>query len=269
MNPDELAARLYDQQLRMHAAQYSNMDHGRADSAAHLDVLFHRLIDLLEPALFVEAGAYRADASRRVKTDHPETRVVAFEANTYNHRAVSAEYDMNALGVEYLNLAVTEESGEVTFHLRTSVHGEPMRPVTGNSSLLRRIDQETAYETLTVPAVSLDGFFSDEIQAAQRSALWIDVEGASGPLLQGAAGFLAGCDLVMIEVEERPLWENQWLSIDVLTHFVAAGFQPVARDIEYENQFNLVLVGADFARRPDVLLSLELHDNYIVHHVGN
>lgn len=266
-DPAEGLARLYDQQLRMHAAQYSNMGSGRADSAAHLDGLFHQLVGLLEPTLFVEAGAYRADASRRVRIDHPEARIVAFEANRYNHEAVLAEHDLAAQRIDYLNLAVTEEPGEITFHLRRAVEGRPLRQVTGNSSLLRRLDESTEYEELTVPSVSLDSHFAD-LGPEDRVALWVDVEGASGPVLRGGARFLETCDLVMIEVEERAMWQGQWLSLDVLTHLVAAGFVPVARDIEYENQFNLVFASAEFSRRHDVLLALQLHDNYLVHHVG-
>lgn len=261
-------ARLYDQQLRMHAGQYSNMGSGRADSAAHLDGLFHSLVGLLQPGLFVEAGAYRADASRRVRQDHPGTRVVAFEANRYNHEAVSAEHDFASLGIDYLNLAVTEEPGEITFHLRRAVEGQALRPVTGNSSMLRRLDQTTEYEPLTVASVSLDSHFATELATGRRAALWVDVEGASGPVLRGAARFLGACDLVMIEVEEKAMWEDQWLSLDVVAHLVGSGFVPVARDIEYENQFNLVFASADFSRRPDVLLALQLHDNFLVHHMA-
>lgn len=261
-------ARLYDQQLRFQAAQYSNMGSGRADSAAYLDGLFHRLVGLAAPTLSVEAGAYRADASRRVRADHPDCRTVAFEANTYNFRAVSQEHDFAAAGIEYLNLAVTEEPGEVTFHLRSSAGGEDLRQVTGNSSLLKRLDPTTTYEPMTVPAVSLDSFFADVDPATTRSVLWIDVEGASGPLLRGASTFLRSCDVVMIEVEEKAMWEEQWLSLDVLSFLIGRDFVPLARDIEYENQFNLVLASAEFARRPEVLMALELHENFLVHHMG-
>ena len=267
MSPDEKLARLFDHQLRLHAAHYSNMGSGRADSAAHLDVLFHRLLDLLRPALFVEVGAYRAEASRRVKLDHPDTRVVAFEANRYNHEAVSAEHDFEESGISYLNLAVSDQPGTVTFHLRRAVEGEALRPLTGNSSLLRRLEGAVEYEPLAVPSVTLDEFFAADIASEHRAATWIDVEGASGLVLGGATTFLGTCDLVMIEVEEKPMWEGQWLSLDVLTALVSRGFVPVARDIEYENQFNFVLASAEFSRRPEVLLALELHDNYLVHHL--
>ena len=93
-------ARLYDQRLRPHAVHYSNMWEGRANSAKLVADYFHELVDLVGPALFVEAGAYRADASRRVRRDHPECRVVAFEANPFNYEQYSGAYGFDDQGID-------------------------------------------------------------------------------------------------------------------------------------------------------------------------
>jgi hypothetical protein len=93
-------ARLYDQQLRQHAVHYSNMWEGRANSAKLVADYFHKLVDLVGPALFVEAGAYGADASHRVRRDHPECRVVAFEANPFNYEQFSAAYGFDDQGID-------------------------------------------------------------------------------------------------------------------------------------------------------------------------
>lgn len=257
-------AALYDQQLRQHAAFFSNEGNGRADSSAYLDRLFHRVLALSAPTLLVEAGAYKAETSRRVRLDHPECRVVALEANPYNHTLMQSEHRFAELGVDYRNVAVDREPGHATFHLRRRVAGKEMREITGNSSLLERVGDDTEYERIEVPAISLDSEFGSH--AGPRSA-WIDVEGASGRVLPGGSAFLAGCDVVMIEVEEVAQWQDQWLSLDVLEFFLEIGLTPVARDIEYENQYNLLFVGPRIARRADVLLELQLHDNFLVHHL--
>lgn len=258
-------ARLYDLQLRQHAAFYPNAGRGRLDSAAYLDRLFHELLALAQPHLFVEAGAYRAETSRRVRLDHPNCRVVAFEGNPYNVKSVTAELDLDSLGVDYRHCAVADQPGQQVFRLRRRVAGEEMRPVTGNSSLLPRVGDDTEYEEITVPAVSLDSEFAG---VPGTAAAWIDVEGASRLVLAGANDFLDQCDLLMIEVEEVEQWRDQWLSLDVITHLLGRGFVPVARDIEYENQFNIVFAGHRFSRRPDVLLALQLHENFLVHHLA-
>lgn len=261
----EHLARLWDQQLRGVVSAYSNMHDGRARSAWHLDELFFRLLEIAEPVLFVEAGAYRADASARVVSRFGQCRVVAFEANPHNHAAYADE--LTTSGIEYLNLAISDTNRTATFHLRTAVDGEPMRPVSGNSSLLPRLDETTEYERIEIEAVSLDSYFADTNVAP--AALWIDVEGASGPLLAGAADLLTRTSVVKIEVEEEPTWDGQWLSLDVIAFFLRAGFTPLARDIEYENQFNLVFVSNAFGRDPAVLAAAELHTNFMAHHLSD
>lgn len=258
-------ARLYDQQLRDHASSFSNMYGGRGRSAAYLDEFYFRLVEVAEPARFVEVGAYKAEASRRARSEHPGARVVAFEANPHNHARHSRDFDYAAVGVEYLHLAVADGPSELTFNLRKEVDGEAMREVTGNSSLLRRTDDRTTYEEIPVPATTLDRFFPPE--TAAPTCAWFDVEGASGAVLTGGAEFLKTCRVLKIEVEEKPMWQGQWLSLDVIEHFLAAGFQPMARDIEYENQFNIVFVENQFARDPRVLAAAEYQGNYMVHHL--
>jgi FkbM family methyltransferase len=259
-------ARLYDQQLRLFAAHFSNMHQGRPNSAAFVANYFHELVSKVGPGLFVEAGAYRADASRRVRADHPDCRVVAFEANPYNYQRYVDELDFAGLGVDYVNLAVTEANGPVTFHLRTRQDGADLRKVTGNSSLLRRQGTDTEYEEITVEGVSLDEYFADS--SAVPVCLWIDVEGASGAVLRGARKLLQRAALVLIEVEEKFQWEHQWRSLDVIEFFLDAGFIPLTRDAEYDQQYNVIFVRNDVYERPDVLWSHELHTNFVTQHMG-
>lgn len=265
-HPQRALARMYDQQLRLLAAHYSNMDDGRSNSAGYVVNYFHELIALTNPVLFVEAGAYKGEASRKVKHNHPSCRVVAFEANPYNYQKYAGELGFEAAGIEYRNLAVTDEAGPVTFHLRAREHGEDLRKVTGNSSLLRRQNSDTEYEELTVDGVTLDGFFGDD--PAEPVCLWVDVEGASGHVLRGATELLRRTELVLIEVEEKPLWADQWRSLDVIEFFLSAGFVPITRDAEYDQQYNIIFVRDDVYERPEVLWSHELHTNYLTQHMG-
>lgn len=259
-------ARLYDQHLRLVASHFSNMFNGRANSAAYVADYFHQLMGMSEPALFVEVGAYRADASRRLREANPTCRIVAMEANPYNHAKYSAELPFAQLAIESLNVAATDRTGPVTFHLRTRSHGDELRRVTGNSSILPRVDPDVDYELITVDGISLDGMFADP--QAGPVCLWIDVEGASGQVLRGATELLRRTDAVLIEVEERAMWQGQWRSLDVIEFFLAHDFTPLTRDAEYNQQYNILFVSNQFYERPDVLWSHELHDNYLVQHMG-
>lgn len=262
-------ARQYDQQLRSVASHFDNNGNGRADSAAYLAAYFHELVGLSRPHLFVEAGAYRADASRRVRADYPDCRVVAFEANPHNHAKYVDELGFVELGVEYVNLAVTDAVGFATFNLRTSEHGRELRPDTGNSSLLRRSADGMTYEEVTIPTTSLDVFFANAGHGVEQPVcLWVDVEGASRGVLEGGSAILDRTDVLLIEVEEHQMWQGQWCSLDVLAHLLGHGFLPVSRDVEFPGQYNLLFVKDRFYDRPEVLLSLELHLNYLVQRMG-
>lgn len=255
-----LEAVSFDQQMKLLASKYSNLGQGRPDSAAYLSMFFHDLVDLLQPQLFVEAGAYRADASRHVKSRHPACRVVAFEANPYNHREYVDSLGFAEAGIDYLHHAVTDGAGPVTFNLRRRVAGEEMRAVTGNSSILKRADHDVEYEEITVEGVTLDGFFTD---APDRVALWVDVEGASRQVLNGGSALIRRTDLLLIEVEERTMWDGQWLGLDVIDFLLEHDMVPVSRDIEYERQHNLLFVSRRFYAEPDFLAAYEGHLNWM------
>ena len=230
---------------------------------------FHELLGLVRPTLFVEAGAYRADASRKVRSEHPEARVVAFEANPYNHAEYVEALGFAASRIDYLNLALTDEPGDVTFFLRSRQDGTDLRRITGNSSLMRRNGTDTEYEEVTVEETSLDTHFvTSEDGPPTPVCLWVDVEGASGRVLQGGRRLLSSTEVVMIEVEEKHVWEDQWRSLDVIEFFLDEGFVPVTRDIEYDQQYNIVFLRHDVYDRPEVQWALELHLSYLSQHMG-
>ena len=64
------------------------------------------------------------------------------------------------------------------------------------------------------------------------------------------------------------MWEGQWRSIDVIEHFLDAGFVPLTRDAGYNQQYNIIFVRQDVYERPKVLLSHELHTNFLTQHNG-
>ena len=73
--------------------------------------------------------------------------------------------------------------------------------------------------------------------------MWVDVEGATREVLTGADGFLANVDLVLVEVEEIPIWSaGQWLRTDVSEYLATHGLEPIARDQQSRYQFNVLFV---------------------------
>ncbi len=249
------AAIALEQQLRLHAMGIDLAHGGRHRSVHQIHELFHRLVEIVEPALFIEAGAFDAAASCRVSAALPACRVVAFEANPRNYAAWRIERDFDAHRVEYLNLALADRAGPVTFHLRSTVAGDESDWFEDNSILPRAGDvRHTDADLVTVEATTLDEFTAAE---AGRAAMWVDVEGANREVLTGGSEFLRRCDVVTIEVEDVPLWRDQWLATDVLEALLAAGLLPVARDVQRMGQYNLVAVRDTALARAEVLAAIE------------
>jgi FkbM family methyltransferase len=231
------------------AAKY-NLDRKkhRAASNAALIKLFFTLAKLADIDLFVEAGAKEATASRRAATTFEKARVVAFEANPYNHRRYKSAN--TEAGIEYLPYALTDHPGPITFNVLRDDTGKPV--ANGRSSLLKRTkqgDEQRGFEDVTVEGVTLDGFFAGH--PFDRAAMWVDVEGACRMVLGGARDVLARTAVLIVEVEEINWWgEGHWLREQVVSYLYDLGLVPVARDFEYPHQYNIVFVRAELLIAP-------------------
>ncbi len=214
----------------------------RKRSNLDLVELFFTLVRSAKPGLFVEVGAHRAEASRRYKRIVPDGRAVAFEANPTNFERFSGLFGDGGQSVEYRNLAVSDCDGKVTFKIVSEFMNKPWSPGEGRHSLMARNAEAVSYNDVSVDAVTLDSFFKDD--SSDGAAMWIDVEGAVGKVLAGGPGFLSNAAIVLVEVEDKPFWEGQWLSGKVADHLVSLGLIPIARDFEALNgfQYNMVFV---------------------------
>ncbi|NYJ75152.1 FkbM family methyltransferase [Allobranchiibius huperziae] len=249
-----------DLQLRGQAARFSTALDGRHRSAQALDDFFHEVVETLAPDLFLEVGAFEATASRRVRAAVPACRVVAFEASPVNYEHHRARTDFDAAGIEYLHSAVSDHTGVTTLLLNLEHAGDEPAPV-GWTSMLRHRGFEHV-RPVEVASTTLDDFVAD---AADRVALWIDVEGAAGLVLDGAARTLSRVDVLKVEVEDVPSWEGQTLSLDITARLLHAGLYAVARDVEYSGQHNVVFLSERALRDHHVRRHLDLHLYDVAH----
>lgn len=199
--------------------------------------LFFELVDALGVRTFVEAGAKEGSASRRGLELPGVERAIAFEANPYTHRRFAKR--LKKAGVDYRHRALSAETGDIEFFVRISGStGAPMAD--GQASMLVRPDHEPGYEVVSVPASRLDEVL-ERVDAP--FAMWVDVEGASDEVFHGAAGILDAFDALIVETEDRIVWEGQrWRSPELVDHLVRQGFVPVARDRQSRFQYNIVFV---------------------------
>jgi len=253
-------ATLRQWQLLATAGYYDMTTDDRWRAAQDLESLFLDLVDALKPALFVEVGAFDARTSLAVKQRNPAMRVVALEANPFNHAEFAARFQHQAAGVDYLHLAASNRNGEARFKILRQDQTEVPRCNPRSSLLARRAGSKAhayAYEDVTVRTVTLDSLFPEADETP--CAAWIDVEGANGPVLKGGRALLARTCVLLIEVEEIRYWEGQWLAPKVLTFLDACDLVPIARDFELRGQYNLLCI------RRDLMASLKVRNCMIAY----
>ena len=243
---------------------------------ATLRNLYFDLLSRLQPDVCCDIGAHDGEAAAKAKTILPAADVYAFEANPEIYQLHHRRLEDSR--VHYLNLAISERSGEVTAYAPRTLSKiwdngsildasitEPC--ATGKTSLLRRNESAT-YREFTVASCSLDEFFASKIRESPdcRFALWIDVEGATTLVLAGAETVLSTTVALLVEVEGHPFWSEQRTADQVIELLSQRGFVPLVRDREYgDDQFNVLFVRAadrdaldGVLRRPHVYPHLDI-----------
>lgn len=235
---------------------------GAITDNATLRSLYFSLLQRLQPNICCDIGANDGQAALLAREASGESVVYAFEANPEIHALHQAR--LAAAGVQYLNLALSDRSGEVTvFAPRTLskswrpeglVEARIAEPATtGKTSLFRRAEEAT-YAEFNVRSQTLDEFFGASGQRIEKSsfALWIDAEGAAAQVLAGAEAVLRSVVAIFVEVEGYKFWKGQRMAADVAEFLKERGFVPVARDREYGGaQFNILFV------RPESVAMIE------------
>lgn len=235
--------------LVMQSALYDLPDQKeRQKSNQELANLFANIVGNSNIDSFYEIGALYAEMSMFIK--NRVNNVFAFEASTRNYELAKDKVD----GIEYLNMAISSYDGEININMGISEGAN-----IGADSVLNRLDNgETEYKTEKVKCLKLDSFVSSKGLLENSNALWIDVEGSTMDVLSGAKETLINTKVIFIEVEQVKFWENQMLVSDINKFLCDSGFIPIARDFEYENQFNIVYVKEDILYTPAVDISLQM-----------
>ena len=221
--------------------------HERVGTVDALTTLFFELVEQLGVERFVEAGAKDGTASIRAAALPSVAVAVAFEANPYTFERFNPQ--LREHGVEHEHKALSDREGVVDFLVRLNAEGRPISD--GQASLLERFDYSPGHVRVAVDAVTLDGYFASA--PGIRTAIWMDVEGATSMVVRGGSRLLAETEVAIVEVEERVSWEGQeWLRVDVVREMRRLGLVPIARDRQSRFQFNIVFVRKERRRHPSV-----------------
>lgn len=201
----------------------------------HLDEMlaehYYEVVRLLPIESSIEVGAFDAEYSRRMLEINSEIRIVAFEASPYVHSRFIGEMPAE---IRYENIAISDRAGTASLELQLEYSDQSQ---IGNNSIKRRKEAKQ-YGYVDVPCDCLDNV-CPELGAI---SLWIDAEGASREVLQGAVATLSKTLAIFIETEHRELWMGQWTHRDVERFLSAQGFSLIRMAEQYPYQTNCIFV---------------------------
>ena len=251
MNPNILRGLLISAKKRGIVSKYfpknSNKYYSQR-SALLLDEFFFLALSKLDIGCLMECGAHEALAS--TKFSNMGKRAIAIEANpsTYKSKTLKAK----SAGVEVLNIGLGASKGELKFYV-------PKNDSRAGSATFQPKSNED-YITKTVKVETIDNIFKQRNLNDSLIALWIDVEGFSREVLQGAKELLENrkCLMIKIEVETYPYFKGQALCTEINDYLMSFGFSPILVDDEYKQQFNVIFVKKQLID----ILSLELKDMF-------
>jgi len=201
---------------------------------------FYAAIAVLRPAVICDVGSCDGAEAIRFKRRRQASHVIAFEANRANFDSMAADPRLAKSGVEVRHCAASNTTGTTTFYEVDPASEAPWAK--GTSSLRLRGDLIAAglvQRPVGVPSVRLDEALGS---TPGRIALWVDVEGAAGQVVEGLRGIAERICVLHIEVEQEELWAGQTAAAEVLVNLSAMGFRELSRQRLWDLQDDVVLV---------------------------
>lgn len=203
--------------------------------------LFPKLLTLVQADTILDVGSMDATHSLRFRGVLPEARIIAFEANPLNCRAIQANPDVRQAVIEVEHKAVSNKNGTLTFNVENVPDGPGSSWRKGISSIHTRLTNSKGMTTVDVEAVRLDTFLATLDPKPEFVAVWMDVEGAAYEALEGFGSASEQIRLIHVEVETKPMWEGQKLKPEVERLAAQMGFVNIARGPN-EDQHDIVLM---------------------------
>ena len=209
----------------------------RAATSQLLRGLFLEICSASRIDLLVEIGAHEAFASRTfVQTG--QGKAVAYEANPSTVDMYAR--DLSQAGIDLRLCAITDFNGTALLLIPSFGDIPSNESDTPAQSSLLRYSEATSESRVSVPARTLDSEGSTW-PTWHRGALWIDAEGTSEAVIEGATNLLASgaVRVVLVEVESAGSWPTSaGCASRVTDSLEMRGMTLVARDAEFEGQCN-------------------------------
>lgn len=174
-------------------------------------------------ATIVDVGASRGQFAAFARGRFPRAAILCFEPLSEQREVLS-----RALGdgerVRVLDYALSDSSGERTFHVARSPTASSLLPITERQAATFEATDEVRQER--VPTERLDAVLtSAEIHGP--ALLKIDVQGAELDVLRGADRVVDSFDEIFVECTFVELYEGQALADDVVAYLRERDFRLV------------------------------------------
>lgn len=218
---------------------------GRQWSTQKITDFFIDIQHILPVQNILEIGAHEASFSLAVKKKFPGLNVFAYEANPYVFEKYIQTPEIQNSSVHYEHLAISNSDGEITFHISNTIQAKHEAKDSKRHSILARKTKDPTTD-ITVKCHTLDSLFNDNIANKEGFSLWIDAEGATSLILEGAKNLLPHVYSIFVKVESQVKFEKQWNEKELCEFMLEHDFLPVTRDFAFRHQYNMIFVKKDF-----------------------
>jgi len=204
-------------------------------------------INHYRPDFVVDVGASHGIWSHTASQLFPESKFILIDPLINRYEQAARNYYLKNIPIaKFLDIAVSNESGQLSFQVSPDLYG---------SSLLTPADFRE-YETISVSVKTLDQVAQDE-KLAGRGILKLDVQCAEHLVLQGASKFLDQVDLIIAELSFVRYDENALVFLQMLNLLADLGFRYYDETGEWRSPSDGTLLQKEVAFiRSDLLIPL-------------
>lgn len=195
--------------------------------------LFHYFIKKVKPSFIFDIGSRDGNEAGIFRNLCKNSSIVAFEADPELCKSIKLRHP----SIQVENLAVSDKKSTAKFYITDDVNS--------CGSLLKNRETEHKRE-FEVGTIRLDEYIKN-VSNAETGALWIDTEGCSFEVLDGARSMIDRIAFIHAEVETIPLWSGQRTLSEVDSLMSEYGFKRVLLNLTEEvSQGNAVYVNEKF-----------------------
>jgi FkbM family methyltransferase len=204
---------------------------------------FCRLLQKMHVDVVCDVGSMDGADALRFRDARPSAQVYAFEANPENLKRMLKDPLLHEHAIQVVGIAAGDVDGEADFFVVPADYSYCRRnDVRGMSSLHQRASHPVV--ATRVATTRLDTFLRERCDPRVRIGLWIDAEGKTFEVIEGALGIVKQLHVLHVEVETSPdIAADQKLYEQVKLQLCRLGFSEVATDRSTDHpQFNAVYV---------------------------